>query len=173
MRLMVTNYSSAVDLGVMLGRVTICFKAGQEDYSKQCTRVEGVEVQGGQVHDVVFTTTAMAGDAGGTLEVSRVEVEVGSACKVLLVMRPPHQPETAEQPLEWKKVGSVQRWNCRVGPRESLVSLEVVHQPPVLVGEWFPLLLSLENLEAESASSLTVSAWLRDAADPLVTQFKQ
>jgi len=168
-RLMVSNYSSAVDLGVMLGRVTICFKAGQEDYSKQCTRVEGVEVQGGQVHDVVFTTTAMAGDAGGTLEVSRVEVEVGSACKVLLVMRPPHRPETAEQPLEWKKVGSVQRWSCQVGPRESLASLEVVHHPPVLVGEWFPLLLSLENLEVESVTSLTMSAWLRDAADPLVT----
>ena len=135
MRLMVTNYSSAVDLGVMLGRVTICFKEGQEDYSKQCTRVEGVEVQGGQVHDVVFTTTAMAGDAGGTLEVSRVEVEVGSACKVLLVMRPPHRPETAEQPLEWKKVGSVQRWSCQVGPWESLVSLEVVHHPLLLVGQ--------------------------------------
>ena len=38
MRLIVTNYSSAVDLGVMLGRVAICFKAGQEDYGKQCTR---------------------------------------------------------------------------------------------------------------------------------------
>ena len=42
--------------------------------------------------------------------------------------------------------------------------------PPVLVGEWFPILLSLENLEAEAASSLTVSAWLRDAADPLVSR---
>ena len=49
-----------------------------------------------------------------------------------------------------------------------LVKLEVVHQPPVLVGEWYPLLLSMENLENESALSLTVSAWLRDAADPLV-----
>ena len=173
MRLMVTNHSSAVDLGVMLGRVAICFKAGQEDYGKQCTRMDGVEVRGGQTHEVVFRTTALAKDAGGSLEVDRVEVEVGSACKVLLVMRPPLQPETAEQPLEWKKVESVQRWSCRIGPRESLVSLEVVHQPPVLVGEWFPLLLSLENLEAESASSLTVSAWLRDAADPLVTQYKQ
>ena len=38
MRLIVTNYSSAVDLGVMLGRVAICFKAGQDDYGKQCTR---------------------------------------------------------------------------------------------------------------------------------------
>ena len=38
MRLIVTNYSSAVDFGVMLGRVAICFKAGQEDYGKQCTR---------------------------------------------------------------------------------------------------------------------------------------
>ena len=66
-------------------------------------------------------------------------------------------------------MGSVQRWRCRVGPRESLVSLEVMHQPPVLVGEWFPLLLSLENLEAEYASSPAVSAWLRDAADPSVT----
>ena len=36
--MIVTNYSSAVDLGVMLGRVAICFKAGQEDYGKQCTR---------------------------------------------------------------------------------------------------------------------------------------
>ena len=52
--------------------------------------------------------------------------------------------------------------------RSSLVKLEVVHQPPVLVGEWYPLLLSMENLENESALSLTVSAWLRDAADPLV-----
>ena len=172
MRLMVTNHSSAVDLGVMLGRVAICFKPGQEEYGKQCTRIEGVEVQGGQTHEVVFRTTALAREAGGSLDVDRVEVEVGSACKVLLVMRPPHQPETVEQPLEWKKVVSVQRWSCRVGPMESLVSLEVVHQPPVLVGEWFPILLSLENLEAESASSLTVSAWLRDAADPLVTQNK-
>ena len=38
MRLIVTNYSSAVDLGVMFGRVAICFKVGQEDYGKQCTR---------------------------------------------------------------------------------------------------------------------------------------
>ena len=169
MRLMVTNHSSAVDLGVMLGRVAVCFKAGQEEYGKQCTKIEGVEVRGGQTHEVVFRTTALAGEAGGSLEVARVEVEVGSACKVLLAMRPPHQPELAERPLEWKKVGSVQRWSCQVGPRQSLVNLEVLHQLPVLVGEWFPVLLSLENLEAESASSLNVSAWLRDAADPLVT----
>ena len=38
MRLIVTNYSSAVDLGVMFGQVAICFKVGQEDYGKQCTR---------------------------------------------------------------------------------------------------------------------------------------
>ena len=31
--MMVTNHSSAVDLGVMLGRVAVCFKAGQESYS--------------------------------------------------------------------------------------------------------------------------------------------
>ena len=84
--------------------------------------------QVGQTHEVVFTTTALARDAGGSLE-------VGSACKVLLVMRPPHRPETAEQPLEWKKVGSVQCWSCQVGHRESLVSLEVVHHPPLLVGQ--------------------------------------
>ena len=36
--MIVTNYSSAVDLGVMFGRVAICFKVGQEDYGKQCTR---------------------------------------------------------------------------------------------------------------------------------------
>ena len=129
-------------------------------------------MQGGQAHEVIFSTTALARDSRGSLDVDRVEVEVGSACKVLLVMRPPEQPETAEQPLEWKKMGSVQRWSCRVGPRDSQVNLEVLQQPPVLVGEWFPLLLSLENLEAESASSLTVTAWLRDAADPLVTQSK-
>ena len=82
MRLMVTNHSSAVDLGVMLGRVAIVFKAGQEEYSKQCTRMEGVEVQGGQTHEVLFTTTALARDAGGSLEVNRVELEVGSACKL-------------------------------------------------------------------------------------------
>ena len=91
--------------------------------------------QGGQTHEVLFTTTALARDAGGSLEVNRVELGVGSACKVLLVMRPPHRPETAEQPLEWKKVGSVQRWSCQVGPWESLVSLEVVHHPPLLVGQ--------------------------------------
>ena len=32
MHLMVTNHSSAVDMGVMLGRVAVCFKAGQEEY---------------------------------------------------------------------------------------------------------------------------------------------
>ena len=170
MKLLVTNHSSAVDLGVMIGRVSICFKAGQEEYSERCTRVEGAEVRGGETHEVVFRATALAREAGGTLKVDRVEVEVGSACKVLLVMHPPQQPETAEQPLEWKKMESVQRWSCQVGPRSSLVSLEVVHTPPVLVGEWFPILLSLENLEAEAASSLTVSAWLRDAADPLVSR---
>ena len=60
--------------------------------------------QGGLPHEVVFTTIALARDAGGSLEVNRVELEVGSACKVLLVMCPPHRPETAEQALEWKNV---------------------------------------------------------------------
>ena len=112
--------------------------------------------------------SAVAKDAGGHLEVSKVEVEVGSACKVLLVKTVPQTPNSVEQPLEWKKEKAVQRWSCQVEPRSSLVKLEVVHQPPVLVGEWYPLLLSMENLENESALSLTVSAWLRDAADPLV-----
>ena len=62
----------------------------------------------------------------------------------------------------------MQRWSCSVVPRPSLVKLQVVQAPPVLVGEWYPLSLLLTNTEEERTDHLEVAASLRDASDPLV-----
>ena len=70
--------------------------------------------------------------------------------------------------MEHRREELVQRWSCRVEPRSSLVMLEVGQEPPVLVGEWFPLSLHLTNTEASTATNLSIKAWLRDSADPLV-----
>jgi len=85
----------------------------------------------------------------------------------MLVMRAP-EVEEEEKVMDYRREKEVQRWSCAVALRQSEVVMEVAQVPPVLVGEWFPIRLTLTSPAAAAVTSLQVVAVLRDAADPLV-----
>ena len=130
MRLIVTNYSSAVDMGVMLGRVAICFKAGQEDYGKQCTR--GVRHMKWYLPQLLWP---------GTQEVAWRLTGGGGQCLQGASRHTSTPPARDGRTAFGVEKGGIcpalelPGWSCQAGPWESLVSLEVVHHPPLLVGQ--------------------------------------
>ena len=167
-RVTISNRSSVGEPALSLGAVRACFSEGGEEYSEQCCSQEMGAVAGGESLVREWRLVAGAGAVGGELRVARLEVAVGGGARVMLVMRPPAARAGEESVMEHRREELVQRWSCRVEPRPSLVKLEVGQEPPVLVGEWFPLSLHLTNTEASTATNLSIKAWLRDSADPLV-----
>ena len=49
------------------------------------------------------------------------------------------------------------------------MTMSVEGSDPVLVGEWFPVEVSLDNLESGAAEDVTVAASLVDSDDPLLS----
>ena len=55
-----------------------------------------------------------------------------------------------------------------IAQRSPLMTMSVAGSDPVLVGEWFSLEVSLDNLESSGAEDVTVAASLVDSDDPLL-----
>jgi len=119
--------------------------------------------------EIEFKFYAESADVGNSIKIENVSFLLGSSDKlrIKVVKSPPlkrNRDEYYQDPNKnWK-------YECKIEPQPTKLNINISHNPPVLVGEWFQFSVELENLQEQDATDLDVSCCLVDRTDPLLTE---
>ena len=114
-----------------------------------------------------FSLVPEAEDVGKALELSHVSMLLGS--REMMMLELVKKCPSVKNGDQYFKSGA-DDWQsvCKVDPQESNFNINIIHNSPVLVGEWFVYRVEIENTQDEDASDLEITCSLRDKSDPLL-----
>ncbi|XP_076367367.1 trafficking protein particle complex subunit 11 gry isoform X1 [Tachypleus tridentatus] len=131
-----------------------------------------------------FSFLASVSDVGQDITVSAVAIQLGKDTTCCAILRWPAAGDSVASSLPWSQMSSntiglgdessftqlEMQPTTKIIPRQPQLSLNVEHQPPVLMHELYCIHVRIENKEVNSVSNVRLLVDLDEEADNIVRQ---